>query len=656
MVYTMLNIMRRTFNKFLSFFANFFSISNMNGPQTITKTKTRTKTVIGWALVGGAIMAAGGFGYEQWRSGTTDTTLPKPDLTVLSHTGSPEPLYTGQAITLTASAWNQGLATALGTGIIFRIQNVTDHENPVDVTSYTTTVESLTISNGRAIITPPSDQWTVYGSWSATPGSYTALACIDYGSTVDESNEDNNCMGYRFEVTDPQPTPQPDLIVEAISTAAPFSATIKNIGQAGAAPATHRLEWYDKDTAKIGASVTLQSAALEAGISQTILITPPDNTKSILVVANWPLTVVESNTGNNSLWVSLPDPPPPPSDLTVLSLTRSPSSLTAGASVVFTATIKNQGDGPAGAFDVNCKIDVGNDGQVGNNPPPTVLSVSSLDASATTTLDCPASWTTTAGTHKAIVTVDSAFSIAESNENNNGKNLVFTVAAPAQPDLTIQSFNCTPQNPTAGATVTCTAGVKNQGNMQAGASTTQFRIDLGVTLTHDQVTAALNVNSTAFKTLSWTATQGTHTFDVCADIANVVVESSIGETNNCSSPITVNVAAAPAASAPDLAVVQPIVYDPLYKKFTVTVVNQGTANTSSATLRFRIDKYKDGSWDFNPVTKSLGALTPNAVSDPQQWTWNVNFPGTHKAEACLTTISPTDPNSANNCQTLEFTM
>ncbi|QIQ02268.1 discoidin domain-containing protein [Streptomyces liangshanensis] len=147
------------------------------------------------------------------------------------------------------------------------------------------------------------------------------------------------------------PAPNPDLQVTAVSAspaspvesdAITVSATVRNAG-ALAAPASTvdlRLSGTKVGSASVGALAAGASATVTANIG------PRDSgTYQLSAVADPANAVVESNETNNTFTnaTNLVVRPVDSSDLVAGSVTTSPSSPSAGDTVTFSATIKNQG-------------------------------------------------------------------------------------------------------------------------------------------------------------------------------------------------------------------------------------------------------------------------------------------------------------------------
>ncbi|MFG1603850.1 CARDB domain-containing protein [Actinoplanes sp. NPDC049265] len=145
------------------------------------------------------------------------------------------------------------------------------------------------------------------------------------------------------------PAPNPDLTVTALtaSPSAPvetdtitLSATVRNAGSA-ASPASN-VNFY-LGTTKVG---TTGVGALAAGATATVTANigahnaGTFDTRAVVDEAN---TVVEQNDANNAFQGTLTISPVPSSDLVASVVNWSPSNPSAGQSVAFSVTIKNQG-------------------------------------------------------------------------------------------------------------------------------------------------------------------------------------------------------------------------------------------------------------------------------------------------------------------------
>ncbi|MDY7085975.1 MAG: discoidin domain-containing protein [Actinomycetota bacterium] len=145
------------------------------------------------------------------------------------------------------------------------------------------------------------------------------------------------------------PAPNPDLTVTGttVSPAAPvetdtitLSATVRNAG--GLASPASNVSFY-LGTTKVG---TANVAALAAGASATVsagIGARDAGSYSVVAKVDEAGTVIESNEANNSFTSSLTVTPVSSSDLVASAVSWSPGNPTAGNTVTFSVTLKNQG-------------------------------------------------------------------------------------------------------------------------------------------------------------------------------------------------------------------------------------------------------------------------------------------------------------------------
>lgn len=134
-----------------------------------------------------------------------------------------------------------------------------------------------------------------------------------------------------------------------------------------------------------------------------------------------------------------------------------------------------------------------------------------------------------------------------------------TVSAPALADLVVINPTHAPANPTPGQDMTFAATFRNDGTVSASAFIAGLRIDGGEAIAKSGLGLAPNGTQTRTRTWTddWTATAGTHSYQICADDTvpatytppGAIAESN--ENNNCSAPRTFTVSA-PAPQCSDL--------------------------------------------------------------------------------------------------------
>src|SRR3989344_1761834 len=126
----------------------------------------------------------------------------------------------------------------------------------------------------------------------------------------------------------------------------------------------------------------------------------------------------------------------------------------------------------------------------------------------------------------------------------------FTCVAMVQPNLITQSLSVSPSSPISGDLINFSGVIKNTGTANAGVSTSRLRFDIGNNGSYEYTwtnsTGALDTG--AQETEIWAdipvSTTGTHGYEICADSASAVTESS--ESDNCATAtFTVSAALTP---------------------------------------------------------------------------------------------------------------
>jgi subtilisin family serine protease len=270
-----------------------------------------------------------------------------------------------------------------------------------------------------------------------------------------------------------------DLVVSAFTvpstggTSAPLSVSIttRNQGSGNSEPSTTRL--YLSKNGVVDPSMALDQSqavpALAPGASATATVSatiPPGTAPGLYFLvakADADDTVLENQETNNTSTKIVTIGP----DLALSSFTV-PSTITPGATVTVTDTIKNQGGDPTPAtvlriyFSTNSILD-GGDTPLGDRQVPS-LPVGAI-SSGQTSITIPAPLA--AGTYYIIAKADATDQVAESLETNN------TVMRAAQigPDLVISALTVPSSSLTA---VTVTDTTLNQGTVSAASTVTRF--------------------------------------------------------------------------------------------------------------------------------------------------------------------------------------
>ena len=214
----------------------------------------------------------------------------------------------------------------------------------------------------------------------------------------------------------------------------------------------------------------------------------------------------------------------PNPDLTITGLTWSPSAPNETNTITLTATVKNIGTAPSPATTV--VFDQGAT-QVGSAAP-----VPALAAGASTPVSLNIG-SLVAGSYILSAEVDPNFTIIEQNTANNiytSPTSMLVAKAPG-PDLLVTGITPSSSNPAAGAAVSFTVAVNNNGNVDVAAGTTTTVVIGSTTLTQS-ATPAIPAGTTVQVTIpgTWTAVTGSSNVTANADATKIVTETH--EDNN----------------------------------------------------------------------------------------------------------------------------
>ena len=538
---------------------------------------------------------------------------------------------------------------------------------PVSVVANPGTTPRLEITtrSGRGNLCPA----VVDDDVAGRDGQAVYLAgCAAGPATVElrRRSDDTVLNTYTFEVTG---SPA-DLVVESVSVgdssltpgqSFTLRATVRNQGT-GQSEAT-TLRYYRSTNARITTRDTRvgTDAVGALGASRTsaesIRLTAPSSAGTWYYgacVVSMTGESGESDTRNNcSSAVTVTVGAAPAPDLVVDAPTVSTSSPTAGASFTMSATVRNQGNGQSAATTLrfyrstNARIST-SDTEVGAH------TVSGLAASVTsdhsTNLTAPSS----AGTWYYGACAESVS--GESDTRNNCSSAVtVTVGAAPAPDLVVDAPTVSTSSPTAGASFTLMATVRNQGAARSGSTTLRYYLSTDATVSTsdtevgtDPVTT-LSASRTSSESISLTAPSNAGTYYYGACVESVSDESDTG--NNCSPAVTVTVGDAP---APDLVVDAPTVSNSSPTpgaSFTLraTVRNQGSGRSSSTTLRYyRSTDATVSTSDTEVGTDLVSSLSASRTSSESI---SLNAPssaGTYYYGACVESVRD-ETDTGNNC-------
>ncbi len=457
-----------------------------------------------------------------------------PDLVVTAVSG-PSVAGAGTTITLNDTTKNQGagLSQPSSTGFFLSKDLTIDVK---DVNLGSRAVPQLAAGTSDIAATP----FDVPGN---TPtGTYYILAKADVGLSNPESNENNNVkMGSAIGIG-------PDLVISALTnpnaavagSAISVSDTTKNQG-GGAAEASLTMFYLSANVLLDASDVLLGSrpaSALAAGTVEsatTSLMIPADTpagTYYIVAKADGGGGVTETQESNNVKYSTSMRIGPDLIESSVIV----PTIAGAGAVLVVSDTVKNQGSATAGpsttAFYLssNTTLDTG-DLLVATRAVPSLAATATSPASTSVTI--PAS--TATGMYYILVKADANAEVAETSETNNLSYGVTKVG----PDLTIASLTAV-STAVAGTTISITDTTKNAGGSAAPDSTTRYFLSTNITFDVADVplgsrpvaplAAGASNMATASGVIPSTTAAGSYYIIAVSDADGVVTESS--ETNN----------------------------------------------------------------------------------------------------------------------------
>jgi len=266
-------------------------------------------------------------------------------------------------------------------------------------------------------------------SWKVAAGPHAIRTVIDDSNQVAENNEANNEMliGY----------PMPDLIFEAV-TWSPFdpsmgdkvtvTAYVKNTGSRRAE--AFQVYFYVDD--KVVNQQEIPQLDAGTRVIKTFEWDVAAGPHVLAVFADGADAITEGEEKNNTETVTLSIPAP---DLIIESITWPSGEPSASDNVVFTVTIKNQGDAKAGYASVNYYLDGEYlaSGQVNSIEP---------DENTEETFS---TWISQVGPHTIKVIIDEVNQVLESNEVNNEKTVNFSTENVTPPSEQVPASSTQPQ-------------------------------------------------------------------------------------------------------------------------------------------------------------------------------------------------------------------
>ena len=594
----------------------------------------------------------------------------KPDLMVTSPSVSDTRPATGERFTLSATVRNDGDGASVTTTLrYYRSADATITTSDTEVgTDEVAGLAAAGSSSQSVDLTAP-----------ATSGTYNYGACVD--AVADESDTTNNCSSsVRVTVREPEPG-EPDLVVVApsVSDSGPtvgatftLSATIRNDGEGTSAATT--LRFYQSTDATITTSDTeagstaVATLAASGSTNESVDVTAPATAGTYYYGACVDSVADESDTTNNcspSAQVAVSE-----LDLVVATPTVSDSVPAAGATFTLSVRVESDGDGSAATTTLNIYRSTDatittSDTLVGTVVAELATSETSSQSTRLAASTSPGAYyvgeveltaPNTSGKYYYGACVDTATGGADITDNCSPSALVVVM----EPDLVVAATSVGDSSPTAGATFTLSATVRNDGEGASAATTLRYYRSTDATITTsdtavgtDEVAGlAASGSSRQSVILVAPATAGTYYYGACVDA--VTGESDI--TNNCSSSVQVTV---PEPNKPDLKVYAVVAGTNPFGgtvpggliQLSVGLRNDGDAPAAATTLRFY--RSTDATITTSDTEEGTVAVAALAASGTRSHGADVNAPattGTYYYGACVDAVTD-ESDTTNNCST-----
>ena len=465
----------------------------------------------------------------------------------------------------------------------------------------------------------------------------------------------------------------PDLVVQSPSVSDDTleeeqsftaSAIVQNVGKSSSVSTI--LRYYISSDSTITTSDTFLGnssvPALSAGgtSSQSVILTTPNTPGTYYIGSCVESVTNESSTMNNcssGVVVTITTPPVTAPDLIVQNPLVSDSILEEGQSFTAYGTVKNQGTASSTSSTLRYYISsdstiTTSDTFLGNS------SVPALSAGGTSSQSVILTTPNTPGTYYIGSCVESVTN-ESSTMNNCSSGVVVTITTPpvTAPDLIVQNPLVSDSILEEGQSFTAYGTVKNQGTASSTSSTLRYYISSDSTITTSDTflgnssVPALSAGGTSSQSVILTTPNTPGTYYIGSCVESVTNESST--MNNCSSGVVVTITTPP-VTAPDLIVQNPLVSDSILEEgqsFTAygTVKNQGTASSTSSTLRYYISSDSTiTTSDTFLGNSSVPALSAGGTSSQSVILTTPNTPGTYYIGSCVESVT-NESSTMNNC-------
>jgi subtilase family serine protease len=629
-----------------------------------------------------------------------------PDLRVTAITNPPASVGMGQTFKVTTTVQNFGPVTSPATSTRYYLVTLVGGGAPAtdNCLSGGAFCKKLKVSPASAVpgLAPVNGTFTHEDSLRADPeitplGSYRVQACADGAKTALEDNETNNC---RTSTTAVQVTPVPDLTVSAVTVTAPalpatvtagapdatvsIEATVSNLGTALAAASTMKFVLVKTGPCTPGngctknlkgtAAVPQVAASGNAPVTATVSVyeDTPSGTYNVQACVDSLKVVGETAEGNNCTTaagvLTVNGVALSTADLVVTALGNPPATGVAGATFNITASVRNDGSGPAPATQTKFYLFGGPGGTTRKNlkgvqaVPGLTAGASASPVAALKIFD-----DTIPGTYVLEACADGPELLAEIDENNNCSRSTGEIVVQEVPNLVVTFVSEPPATVGQGFKFNVTSTVKNEGPVPAKASVVKFNLvsTTGVRKDLKNRLAVIALNPTLDFTDELTVqvraetVPGSYRLEACADSTKTNPEQN--EDDNCK----LSAGSVTITPVPDLAVSSVTVPagTPSIKRGTTFVVtsvvkNLGLGNSAgiSTTTQFKLVKVNAAAVTRNLTpTQAVPALPAGASSASLQTTVTIpasTQPGQYQVQACADSGKAlTESQEGNNCAT-----
>ena len=568
---------------------------------------------------------------------------PTPDLVVSSFTATPTAINPSGMIDLAATVTNSGTGSAASTDLHYyrSTDNIIDTEDTrLNITDSIDPLSANSSDSKTASVTGHSSGTMYYG------------ACVM--AVTGETTTNNNCStGVRVIAGNP------DLVVSSF-TASPtvihsdgtidLAATVRNSGIGSAAGTI--LRYYRStnntiDTADIGIGIADYIDPLSVNSSESEATTITGHSSGTMYYGACVMAVAGETTTDNNCSVAIAVTVGNP-DLTITAFNATPDAINSGGTVNLEVTVTNSGDGSSASTDLHYYRSTDNIIDTAD----TRLNIT--DYIATLSANSSDSKTASVTGHISGTMYYWACVVPIAGETTTDNNCSVAIAVTVgNPDLTITSFNATPDAINSGGTVNLEVAVTNSGIVSSSTTdlhyyrSTDNIIDTADTrLNITDYIATLSVNSSENKNASVTGhISGTMYYGACV----VSISGESDPNNNCSTTgVAVRVLPADLeitnfSANPDTIDLGDSI------NLSATVTNSGTGLAAGTTLRYyrSTDSTIDTTDNYLNITNYISPLTANNTKI-ETATITGHSSGTMYYGACVMAVAG-ETNTTNNC-------